>query len=89
MFPECVTTVGAGGFTIRRKPTKAGFQGLFRFKPSTGRTTRNPIIPRSRGGVNIPARVDAFWSLPLFLVLDVRAKCFGLIALEEEGVAMW
>ena len=89
MFPQCVTMVGSAGITIRRKLTKAGFQGLFSFKPSTGSTTKNPIIPRSRGGVNIPARIDAFWSLPLFLVLDVRAKCFGLIALEEEGVAMW
>ncbi len=89
MFPVCVTTVGSAGFTIRRKLTKAGRQGLFSLKPSTESTTRNPIIPCRRGGVYIPARIDAFWSLPLFPVLDVSAKCFGLIGLEEEGVDMW
>jgi hypothetical protein len=90
MLPECVTPVGSDGFTIRRKLTKAYRQSLFCFKPSTWGTTRNCIIPRTRRrGVDLPARIDTCWGLPLLPVLGIRAECFGLIRLKQEGVDVW
>jgi hypothetical protein len=90
ILPECVALVGSDRIAIGFKLTKARCYALFSFKSSTGSAARNGIIPGgARQGVDLPARVNAFWSLAhLPMLIASEQKYFEHVGLEREGLSM-
>jgi hypothetical protein len=79
--------VSSGSISIGFKLTKTRRYCLFSIKSATGGTPRNLVI-QFGARVNLPARVNSLWDLPLFPVLGIGAELFPHIRLKEEGGEM-